>query len=56
MTIPENIVAFVRGGKPGAFCDDCIKTGLNLASEAGCCDSHPDPVFMQWVSTGTREL
>jgi len=30
MTIPEKVVAFVRGGKPGAFCDDCIKTGLEL--------------------------
>ena len=30
MTIPEKIVAFLRGGKPGAFCDDCIKIGLRL--------------------------
>lgn len=30
MTIPEKIVAFLRGGKPGAFCDDCIRIGLNL--------------------------
>jgi hypothetical protein len=30
MTIPEKVVAFLRGGKPGAFCDDCIRTGLNL--------------------------
>jgi hypothetical protein len=30
MTIPEKIVAFLRGGKPGAFCDDCIWTGLSL--------------------------
>jgi hypothetical protein len=30
MTIPEKIVAFLSGGKPGAFCDDCIRTGLSL--------------------------
>ena len=30
MKIPEKIVAFLHGGTPGAFCDDCIKTGLNL--------------------------
>jgi hypothetical protein len=30
MTIPERIVAFLRGGKPGKFCDDCIGIGLNL--------------------------
>lgn len=30
MTIPERVVAFVRGGSPGAFCDDCIRAGLNL--------------------------
>jgi len=30
MTIPEKIVAFLRGGAPGAFCDDCIRIGLNL--------------------------
>jgi hypothetical protein len=29
MTIPEKVVAFLRGGKPGAFCDDCIKVGLS---------------------------
>jgi hypothetical protein len=30
MTNSEKIVAFLQGGKPGAFCDDCIKTGLHL--------------------------
>ena len=30
MTIPEKVTAFIRGGKPGAFCDDCIRTGLHL--------------------------
>jgi hypothetical protein len=30
MTIPEKVVAFVRGGKAGAFCDDCIRMGLRL--------------------------
>lgn len=30
MTIPEKIVAFLHGGKPGAFCDDCIRAGLKL--------------------------
>ena len=30
MTIPEKVVAFLRGGKPGAFCDDCIRKGLSL--------------------------
>jgi len=30
MTIPEKVVVFLRGGKPGAFCDDCIRTGLDL--------------------------
>jgi len=30
MTIPERIVAFLSGGKPGAFCDDCISSGLSL--------------------------
>jgi hypothetical protein len=30
MTIPEKVVAFLLGGKPGVFCDDCISSGLNL--------------------------
>jgi len=30
MTIPERIVAFLRGGNPGAFCDDCVRTRLSL--------------------------
>lgn len=30
MTIPEQVVAFLKGGRPGAFCDDCIKKGLSL--------------------------
>ena len=30
MKIPEKIVAFLRGGKPGQFCDDCIAVGLKL--------------------------
>jgi len=30
MSIPERVVAFLRGGKPGAFCDDCIQLGLGL--------------------------
>jgi len=30
MSIPEKVVAFLRGGEPGAFCDDCIRAGLNL--------------------------
>ena len=30
MTIPEQVVAFLRGGKPGAYCDDCIQRGLDL--------------------------
>ena len=30
MTIAEKIVAFLHGGKPGAFCDDCISSALNL--------------------------
>jgi hypothetical protein len=30
MTIPEEIVALLPGGKPGAFCDDCISSGLHL--------------------------
>ncbi len=30
MTIPEQVVAFLHGGMPGAFCDDCIMIGLNL--------------------------
>jgi hypothetical protein len=30
MTVPERIVAFLRGGKPGAFCDDCIRVRLDL--------------------------
>jgi hypothetical protein len=30
MTIPEKVVAFLRGGHPRAFCDDCIRAGLNL--------------------------
>ncbi len=30
MTIPEKVVAFLHGGQPGAFCDDCIRAGLNL--------------------------
>ena len=30
MTIPEKVVAFLRGGKPGGVCDDCISGGLNL--------------------------
>ena len=30
MTIPEKVVAFLQGGKPGSFCDDCIRTALDL--------------------------
>lgn len=30
MTMPEKIVAFLPGGKPGVFCDDCIGSGLDL--------------------------
>ena len=30
MKIPERVVAFLRGGSPGAFCDDCICSGLHL--------------------------
>ena len=30
MTIPEKVVAFLHGGEPGAFCDDCIRDGLDL--------------------------
>ena len=30
MTIPERVVTFIRGGKPGIFCDDCICKGLRL--------------------------
>jgi len=30
MTNADKIVAFVQGGKPEAFCDDCIGIGLNL--------------------------
>ncbi len=30
MTNPEKIVAFLRGGKPGKFCDDCIAIRLKL--------------------------
>jgi hypothetical protein len=30
MTIPEKVVAFLRGGKPGVFCDDCISRRLDL--------------------------
>jgi len=30
MTLPEEIVALLRGGKPGAFCDDYISSGLDL--------------------------
>jgi hypothetical protein len=31
MSVPERVVAFLRGGKPGAYCDDCIRDGLHLA-------------------------
>jgi hypothetical protein len=30
MKVPERVVAFLRGGNPGAFCDDCIQHGLDL--------------------------
>lgn len=30
MTVPERIAIFLEGGKPGAFCDDCISKGLSL--------------------------
>ena len=31
MSVSERVVAFLRGGRPGAYCDDCIKDGLQLA-------------------------
>lgn len=30
MSIPEQVIAFLQGGKPGAYCDDCIRNGLHL--------------------------
>ena len=30
MTMPEKVIAFLQGGRPGAFCDDCITKGLTL--------------------------
>jgi hypothetical protein len=30
MSVPEKVVAFLHGGAPGTYCDDCIKHELGL--------------------------
>jgi hypothetical protein len=47
MPIPEKIVAFLRGGKPGAFCDDCIKIGLPLPRRQEVAIVTLTPLFVQ---------
>jgi hypothetical protein len=46
MTLPEEIVVLLRGGKPGAFCDDCISSGLDLPRSQEVAIVTPDPFLV----------
>jgi hypothetical protein len=35
MTIAERVNALIAGGRPAAFCDDCITNELDLSRDTG---------------------
>jgi hypothetical protein len=56
MTIPEKVVAFLRGGHPRAFLRRLHSSGVEPAQETRSCDRDSDPVALHWVPALTWEL